>query len=192
MGEQYAERSSTNTICDYPVAASGPGSPFHSLGYLNMRFLSINRLKKELCTDSLSEHDAFVYFFAALIVETFLVHSLFTFSDAMEFAPLDIANALTPTFIVVAATWILYLANGGKGGHHFFLRYFSILWVVGVRFLLFSSILLVVWLRYFVFTDSDSDFAYEWVTFVVSNILHIFFYWRVWMHMREVQSGTTT
>ena len=143
-----------------------------------MRFLSINRLKQELRTDSLSEHDAFAYFFAALIVETLLMNSSFAFPGEAEFALLDIASVLAPTFIVVTATWILYLANGGKDGRHFFLRYFSILWVVGVRFLLFSSILFVVWLRYFVFPAGD--YAYEWETFAVLNILYVIFYWRVW------------
>lgn len=150
-----------------------------------MRFLAINRLKSELRSGSLSDHDAFFYFFAVLIVETFFVSSTFAFPGAGNFLWLDIVNVLTPTFIIIAATYLLYLTNGGKNGHHFFLRYFSILWVVGIRFIFLTSIIFFVWLRYFVLTDVK--FEYEWETFALLNILHIIFYWRVWVHMRDIQ-----
>lgn len=150
-----------------------------------MRFLGINRLKSELRSGSLSDHDAFLYFFAVLIVETLLVSSSFSFPGTGELSWLDIANVCTPTLIVLVATWILYLANGGKNGHHFFLRYFSVLWVVGIRFIFLTSIMFLVWLRYFVLTGGE--FEYEWETFALLNILHIFFYWRVWVHMRDIQ-----
>lgn len=152
-----------------------------------MRFLSINTLKHELRTDSLTDRDAFFYFFAALVVNTLLMNFSFVFSGEAEFSPLDIASALTPTLIIAFATWFLYLVNGGKDGSHFFLRYFSILWVVGVRFLLFSSLLFVVWLRYFVLPVDN--YEYEWETFAILNIGYLFFYWRVWIHMRDVSSS---
>lgn len=158
-----------------------------------MRFLNIKKLKQELRTGSLSENDAFVYFFAMFIVETLVVNSSFAFSDKSEFALLDIANILIPTFIAVTTTWALYLANGGKDGHYFFLRYFSILWVTGVRFLLLvllSSPIFAVWIWYFVIPGGV--YEYEWEALAVANILYAFFYWRVWVHMREVQIGTTT
>ena len=150
-----------------------------------MRFLAINRLKSELRSGSLSDHDAFFYFFAVLIVETLIISSTFAFPGKDEFSWLDMADVLAPTFIVTAATYILYLTNGGKNGEHFFLRYFSILWVVGVRFTFLIPILLIVWIRYFSLTDGES--VYDWGTFALHNMFHIFFYWRVWVHMREVQ-----
>lgn len=153
-----------------------------------MRFLSINTLKHELRTDSLTERDAFIYFFAALVVNTLLMNISFAFSGEAEFSPLDIASALTPTFITTFATWFLYIVNGGKNGSHFFLRYFSILWVVGVRFFIFSLILFLVWFGYFAF--SVENYEHEWETFALFNIGYAFFYWRVWVHMRDVRSSS--
>ena len=155
-----------------------------------MRFLNIKKLKRELRAGSLSENDAFTYFFAMLILDTLLINFSFTFFGEAELKMLDIASAIAPIFIAVSATWFLYLANGGKNGSCFFLRYFSILWVVGVRFYLFLLPLIVAWCWYIFFPDGD--YAYEWEGFAVGNLLYLFFYWRVWVHMREVRGGITT
>jgi len=97
-----------------------------------------------------------------------------------------------PTVIAVTSTWILYHTNGGRDGTHFFLRYFSILWVIGVRFFLLALLLLVgsYWFAV-VYIPVDFD-GYDLVIFLFQNILYALFYWRVWVHMREMQSGTTT
>lgn len=158
-----------------------------------MRFLNIKKLKQELRAGSLSENDAFAYFFAMLIVETLFINSSFAFPSNTELTLLDIANVLVPTFITITATWVLFLANGGKNGRDFFLRYFSILWVIGVRYsllILLSSPIFAVWIWYFVIPSGV--YEYEWESIAAGNFLYAIFYWRVWVHMREVQSGTTT
>lgn len=155
-----------------------------------MRFLNIRKLKQELCTDSLSENDAFAYFFAMFTLETLYINSSFVFPSEAEPSLLDVASVLVPTFIAVTVTWLLYQANGGKNGKYFFLRYFSILWVMGVRFSLFALLVFVSWFGYIGFFSNNFEFERE--LFVMESILYAIFYWRVWVHMREVQNAITT
>jgi hypothetical protein len=155
-----------------------------------MRFLNIKMLKQELRTGSLTENDGFAYFFAIFILETLFINSSFVFSSEAEFSWLDVASILVPTFIAVTVTWLLYQTNGGKNGKHFFLRYFSILWVMGVRFFLPSTLMFASWFGYLSFYCGD--YKYEWEFFTIGNIMYAIFYWRVWVHMREVQIEITT
>lgn len=155
-----------------------------------MRFLNIKMLKQELRTGSLSENDAFAYFFAMFILETLFINSSFVFSSEAEFSWLDVASIFVPSFIAVTATWLLYQTNGGKNGKLFFLRYFSILWVMGVRFFLLSLLVFSSWFSYLGF--SGEDYKYELEFFAMGNIMYAIFYWRVWVHMREVQIEITT
>jgi hypothetical protein len=111
---------------------------------------------------------------------------------------LEWATYLAGTIIVLSGTVYCYRCNGGPNGTRFLERYFSVCWVVLVRFLplgvlyavLVTSvpgIALVVGLSHFLGLKGDDPVALLYTAFIAGAFgLLVACYWRVGVHIREV------
>lgn len=92
------------------------------------------KLIEQLKTKSLSDNQAFIYFFVIVIYD----HAAFTFAylgmngqELSIYAKTNIITALVLTFLGIL---YIFWKNGGIKGEQFFQRYFSFSVVVGIKF----------------------------------------------------------
>ena len=150
-----------------------------------MYWVRLKRLKKDLIEGRLSEHQAFRYFMAVLIVDALLINS--TLSLPGEFTPniISLAHFVVPMVIIVVATLWLYRVNGGASGSSFFIRYFPLVWVVGIRFVPAAVVIFGAW---FYVQFQAGQYEPAWQDVVLWNGLYALYYWRVWIYLRDVRS----
>lgn len=87
--------------------------------------------------------------------------------------------------IVIVGTFILYRRNGGSRGKEFFLRYFTLLWVLGVRFFAYYIPLVVLWTA-LTWQNEDYPEPKLWYEAVVFLFVFALYYWRLAVHIGEV------
>jgi len=127
----------------------------------------------------------------------YVVLFFFPFPDDCPAAP-DAVQACIDLVGTMGAFW----ANGGYAGVHFLRRYFSICWVLSVRFCIFFIPFFALWvlgLRKAVLStflqwppmSSDRrteicDEANAWLTIAVMAL----FFWRLCVHLRDLYRST--
>ncbi len=110
-----------------------------------MYFWNIESLKRDIVAERLTEKDRFKY---ALIYIVFSIIALEYFQQENS-GKLNLwlqVEAALNVIIVLLGTYFAYRANGGENGQDFLGRYFSISFVVSIRFsvLLFPMIFVVL------------------------------------------------
>lgn len=160
-----------------------------------MYLWDIKSLKKKLVARSLTEAQVFAYFFAVLTLDT-LVYQLSTVFSGPEPAEIwDYVDYAVSVIFTIGGTLVVYQANGGSSGRQFLLRYFPLMWVLTIRFLVWMiPILIVAGLLMFGFSDSLFDTEAEEADFlpvtravlVASWVWFLVFYYRLAVHMRDV------
>ena len=160
-----------------------------------MYFWNIKALKKVLVANALTESQVFAYFLAVLTLETVTFQLTTLFPGTEDADVWDYVGYVGSVVFTLGGTLVVYWQNGGSAGRGFLARYFPLLWVLTVRFLVFLLPCLVLAMIPMVFfsealfgTDAEGeDFAalsmyvvlLSWVWFMV-------FYYRLAVHIREV------
>lgn len=160
-----------------------------------MYLWNIKALKKNLSTKALTEAQTFWYFFAVITLETLFYNmtSLFPGDEPIELW--DYVEYVGAVIFTIGGTLVVYRANGGASGRNFLLRYFPLMWVLTIRFLVFMiPILIVAGFLMFSFTDAlfgaeaeEADFPlFSRAVLVASWIWFLAFYYRLAVHIRDV------
>ena len=160
-----------------------------------MYFWNIKALKNELAANTLTESQVFAYFLAMLTLETLMFELAPLFPSTGDTNVWDYAYFVGSVVFTVGGTLVAYRMNGGSAGRGFLVRYFPLMWVLTVRFLVLLLPLLVLVMIPMVYfsealfgTDAaGEDFAalsiyvvmLSWVWFLV-------FYYRLAVHLRDV------
>lgn len=154
-----------------------------------MYFWKIEKLKEDIKNDELVEKDKFIY---ALIYIVLCEVVLYT----MAWIPIedgnvwDVIDTVINVLIVLVGTIYAYKANGGGAGSDFLGRYFSIGFVVAVRFLvLLIPIMSALALYYFYVLTEDEVIATTAIDVVPIIVWHAALYWRVCKHISDVKTG---
>lgn len=160
-----------------------------------MYLWDIKALKKKLVTQSLTEAQVFTYFLAVLTLDT-LMYQLSTLFPGTEPADVwDYVEYVVTVIFTVGGTLVVYRANGGASGRQFLLRYFPLMWVLTIRFLVFMvPFFIVAGLLMFGFAetlfDTEADEAESMsitrAILVASWVWFLVFYYRLAIHMRDV------
>jgi hypothetical protein len=159
---------------------------------------NVKAVKRDLIAGALSEAQLFGYFLAVLMFETALWEGLALLPS--ETAPglwdyLGLAGGLALT---LGGTLLAYRMNGAAGGRNFLGRYFSLMWVLSVRFLVGVIPLMVAAVLLLLAVGggfSDPEGTEEdvtdiiWAVVVATWMVTALFYWRLAVHMREVARG---
>lgn len=160
-----------------------------------MYLWNIKALKKNLSAQALTEAQTFWYFFSVLTLETLFYNmaSLFPGDEPLEVW--DYVEYVGAVIFTIGGTYVAYRANGGASGRQFLLRYFPLMWVLTIRFLVWMiPILIGVGLLIFgiagVLLDAeaeDPDFSsISRALLVASWVWFLVFYYRLAVHMRDV------
>lgn len=160
-----------------------------------MYLWNIKALKKNLSAQAQTEAQTFWYFFAVLTLETLFFHmaSLFPGDEPIELW--DYVEYVGAVIFTIGGTYVVYRANGGASGRHFLQRYFPLMWVLTIRFLVFMIPILIV-AGFVMFSFSDALFGAEAeeagfpvfsrAVLIASWIWFLVFYYRLVVHMRDV------
>ena len=160
-----------------------------------MYFWNIKALKKELVANALTESQVFAYFLAVLTLETVTFQLATLFPGTGDTDVWDYVGFVGSVVFTVGGTLVAYRQNGGSAGRGFLVRYFSLLWVLTVRFLVFLLPLLVLAMIPMVYfsealfgTDAEGeDFAaLSMYVVLLSWVWFLVFYYRLAVHIREV------
>lgn len=160
-----------------------------------MYLWDVKTLKKKLSTQALTEAQTFTYFLAVLTLETVLFQLVSLFPGTESTDVWDYVEYAGAVIFTVGGTLVVYRANGGAAGRQFLVRYFPLMWVLTIRFLVFLiPILIVTILLMFGLSETLFDMESEdadWVpmarTMVVTSwIWFLVFYYRLAVHMHDV------
>ena len=105
-----------------------------------MFFWRIARLKQELVEQPLSSRGELPYLIAYVVLSSVVLYIPYTKGDVPV-----LVDAAVATAIAAGGTVYVYRQNGGGDGRFFLQRYFSIGWVVAVRF---AAALLLIYAVY--------------------------------------------
>ena len=150
-----------------------------------MYFWDVKELKGKLRRGEIAEGQAFGYFLAILILDTLLIATWGLFPLDEDLSPQTYTEAGGYFLMVVVGTVLLYLRNGGKKGIKFFVRYFSLLWVVGIRFLAVTIPLATIYL-FLVFSPEEDTWADTWYETATYLLVTGLYYWRLRVHIGDV------
>jgi len=149
-----------------------------------MYFIRIEKLKRQLSTQGLTMREQFQYFMALLLISYL---KFVAQGDAGQ-----VWSKISFALISLVAVIVLYFRNGGAAGERFFERYFSLSWVLYVRFVVvllsvFLSFCIGVYLvgglqNLNVLVTKMKSRQFWW-----SDIYIVLFYWRFWVQLGKVR-----
>ena len=160
-----------------------------------MYLWDIKALKKKLVAHSLTEAQVFAYFLVVLTLDTLLYQLSMVFSGPEPAEIWDYVEYVGTVIFTVGGTLVVYRANGGASGRQFLLRYFPLMWVLSIRFLVFMVPFLIVagFLMFGFFAETlfntEAEGAESTITralLVASWVWFLVFYYRLAVHMRDV------
>jgi hypothetical protein len=160
-----------------------------------MYIWNIKALKKELAANTLTEPQLFVYFLAMLTLETLMFELDPLFPSTGDTDVWDYAYFVGSVVFTVGGTLVAYRMNGGSAGRGFLVRYFPLMWVLTVRFLVFMLPLLVLAMipvayfseALFGMDEAAEDFAaLSMYVVLLSWGWFLAFYYRLAVHLRDV------
>ncbi len=150
-----------------------------------MYFWNIKELKEKLKEKPLSDYEIFPYLILTIAFEL-LPYS----SSWSNYNKWDYFSEIHMFLIPILGLIYTYHQNKGKNGTNFLQRYFSLNWVLGIRFLIPIITLMIVVLAIDLFIVeflNDETSWYESVTFM---LLEIIFYYRLGVHIKDVATHT--
>lgn len=156
-----------------------------------MYFWKIELLKKELISNGLNQKSLFIYILMYVLFVQVVLEASYIFPSEEGPTELTYIQALIDLVAATVGSYLCYYANGGSAGSQFAERFFSIGFVVGIRFLV---LLIPITIAYSVFMgvaailfgiDPEDPIVNISVMFVMALWL-IAFYWRVIIHINQV------
>jgi len=155
-----------------------------------MYFWKIDKLKKDLAKQPLSESESFKYLFATIILYSL---AMIPFPENNLW---DVIDSLIGGVITVFGVWYIYKCNRGSMGSNFLQKYLSIGWVVGIRWLVFVLLPTVIvyfiakGIYYGITAETYADIADipENTTLsdvLVLNLLFITYFWLFGKHIKD-------
>lgn len=160
-----------------------------------MYIWNIKALKKELAANTLTEAQVFSYFLVMLTLDTLMFQLAPLFPSTGETNVWDYVGYAGSVAFTVGGALLAYRMNGGGGGRGFLARYFPLMLVLNVRFLVFLFPFLVVAMAAMYYFSAalfgagaaDADFAaLSMYVVLLSWAWFLVFYYRLAVHLRDV------
>ena len=134
-----------------------------------MYFINIKKLKEDIVNRNFNEKDRFIYMFIYIIGYVLVTELTYLFEGNLEVVTInDYLYSTGMILTTIIGTYYLYKANGRGDGEDFSGRYFSITWVMGIRFLLPYLILLILLI---LLINNDVDTNILDMTFTIFSLI---------------------
>jgi hypothetical protein len=163
-----------------------------------MYLWNIRAVKRDLIAGMLSEAQVFGYFLAVVMFEALVWQGMALFPAETWPGPWDYLELIGSLAITLGGTVVVYRMNGAGRGRNFLGRYFPLMWVLSVRFLVgvfpltLALVLLLLALgeSFSAAAPTDeSDLDILWAVVVATWAVTVLFYYRFAVHMRDVARG---
>lgn len=153
-----------------------------------MYIWKIEKLKEDLINDAVTQRDHFFYYFISMVVFLIAIEMIVRFSTESPNI-WDNIYSLSNMLIPLVGTILTFRANGGANGKDFLGRYFSVGFVVTVRFLVWLLPIFIVLAIYYSLFYSEEDVVASTPIDVIPFIIWTFLlYWRIVKHVKDVSS----
>jgi len=153
-----------------------------------MYFWKIESLKNDIRSNKLSERDRFNYALIYIVLNA-LSLELMSYSGYEIGNYWDSFNSISNILIVIVGTIFAFKENGGREGNDFLGRYFSINFVMLIRFMAILMPMIIVWLaaQSLIYADEEtiSTTYLDTLPFIAWYAL---FYWRICYHIKGVNT----
>ncbi len=162
-----------------------------------MYFWKISDLKEELIKNGLSQKSMFIYILLYMLLAQFFVEISYIFPSEEAATTTDYIQMIFDLAAVGIGTYLCFYANGSDNGQQFSERYFSIGFVVSLRFmvLLFPIIAVFGFVAGILSETSGMDLdspAFNYGMLVIISAWLIAIYWRIIAHINEVAKAANT
>ena len=155
-----------------------------------MYFININKLKQDIIEDRFSQRDRFLYLFACVILtEIFLIMPDFFPELYRDITWGDKVVDIFYIIIVAIGTFVMYKFNGGEKGKDFTDRYLAIIWVVGIRAILWFILIGVV-LEIIALSLNWSDELVDYGFLFLEIGMEVYIYYRSSKVIKEIALAT--
>ena len=153
-----------------------------------MYFFNINKLKDDIREKRLKEKDRFIYAFIYIFLSVLFleVNLYFPVEDLNIW---DFLNSGCAVLITAVGTYYAYRVNGGKDGIDFLGKFFSINFVVGIRFLFLLIPMFACLLAYYLALPADDDFLSTPIDTIPFIIWYALIYIRTCKHIGDVKES---
>ncbi len=152
-----------------------------------MYFINIKQLKQDIINRDFTEKDRYIYMFLYIMGCTFfwLLDNKNKMGPTVGFNVVDMST----TFVLIIGTYFLYKAKGGSKGEDFIGRYFSIAWVIAIRWFVPYLILVIsLWIIMSITFDNNSvicEVSFRIFSFSYGLYMAIVYYYS-YGHMTDV------
>ena len=151
-----------------------------------MYFWRIEKLKEDIRANQLSEKDRFIYAFIYVVLGAIGM-------EAMMFMPLehgdiwDAIESVSNVVILTVGTIFAFKANGSTKGSDFLGKYFSLGFVIAIRFLVYAIPLFIALFVYYLLAfGKEEEIPTNYVDVIPFLIWYVALYWRLYVHIKQV------
>jgi hypothetical protein len=152
-----------------------------------MYFWNIEALKSDIRNNQLTEKIKFIYALIYIGLSTIALE-LTPFMSEDNINGWDIMYSISSILIVIVGTIMAYKANGGPNGNEFLGKYFSISFVLSIRFLVLLIPLFIAMIAYYSIVFSEVEqINSSFIDTVPYIIWYAALYWRICYHIENVK-----
>ena len=145
----------------------------------------IRRLKSDLIARPLTEREQLPYLVVFVALTTIAEILTTELSNVWDYL-----SAAASVITAVGGAIFLYHQNGGRAGQYFLQRYFSIGFVVSIRWLVLVLAVVIPFIFLLDLAGLLKDTT-TWPEFVVLAVAELFLYQRIGHHIRDVALQTS-
>jgi hypothetical protein len=154
-----------------------------------MYFWNIESLKSDIRNNNLTEKDRFKYAFVYIVINAITIELMF-YSGYETSNILDTVNSILTVMFVFIGTIFAFRANGGSSGTDFLGRYFSIGFVITIRFSVLLIPLMATLMGYYFYAyDAEKEIISQPIDMIPLIIWSIALYWRFYKHISDVKNS---
>ncbi|WP_221799301.1 hypothetical protein [Oceanobacter mangrovi] len=154
-----------------------------------MYFWKIEELKEDIRASDFRENDRFIYAFLYLGLSAIGM-------EVMMYMPVenpniwDLVDSIGNIIIPIAGTFFAYKANGGANGSDFLGRFFSINFVVAIRFIALLIPMSIALVAYYMYTFPGDQYIVSTPADTIPfQIWLAFLYVRTCKHISDVKNS---
>ena len=152
---------------------------------------NIKKQKDRLKSEGLSQKNLFIYIFIYIVLSTIILELLsYVPFPAVNFY--DYIDSGISLIVITLGTYLIYLANGGSKGRNFAENFFSIGFVVGIRFIVLLIPIIVALSVIWINEPIENELSTTWYEVLVFQIWTVALYWRMIVHVKEVAEDART
>ena len=153
-----------------------------------MHFWKIDKLKEEIKNDDLSEKDKFIYAVIYIVSCAFGMEAM-GWLNIEDQNIWDIVVSISNVIIVLVGTIFAFKANGGSTGEDFLGRFFSIGFIISVRFFVILIAIISITMVYIYYsTDENGYIETSPVDIFPYLIWYVALFWRICFHIKDVKN----